>query len=137
MNTNGENNRFQYTYSASEQAEIKRIRERYTEKGREEEDKMARLRRLDARVNSKAQTVALVFGVIGALILGLGMSLIMSELGEFLNTGRTLSVILGIILGIFGGALAALAYPVYGFVLKRERKRIAPEIIRLTDELMK
>ena len=50
MNTNGENNRFQYTYSASEQAEIKRIRERYTEKGREEEDKMARLRRLDARV---------------------------------------------------------------------------------------
>ena len=70
MENNNENNGFQYTYSAKEQAELKRIREKYTPPT-ETEDKMERLRRLDASVTQKAQIVALIFGVIGALILGL------------------------------------------------------------------
>ena len=128
------NDGFSYTYSAKEQAEIRRIREKYTHK---EEDKMERLRRLDAKVTQKAQTVSLVIGVLGALIMGFGMSLIMTELGVELGLAAGLIMPLGILIGVAGGVLVGLAYPMYHLIATRERRKIAPEIIRLTDELMK
>ena len=136
MENNNENNGFQYTYSAKEQAELKRIRDKYTAPT-EAEDKMARLRRLDASVNNTAQAVALVFGVIGTLILGFGMSLVMTELAESLGISGDVAMVIGIIVGIVGGILASLAYPIYNAIVKAKRKKLAPEIIRLTDELMK
>ena len=136
MENNNENKGFQYTYSAKEQAELKRIREKYTPSTKAE-DKMERLRKLDAGVTQKAQVVALIFGIIGALILGIGMSLCMSDFAEILGSYRDMAMVIGIPVGLVGGALAALAYPMYNFIVKRERKKIAPEIIRLTDELMK
>ena len=136
MENNNENNGFQYTYSAKEQAELKRIREKYTT-STEAEDKMARLRRLDASVTNTAQAVALVFGVIGTLILGFGMSLCMTDLGEILGSYRNMAMIIGIVVGVIGGILATLAYPIYNAIVKAKRKKLAPEIIRLTDELMK
>ena len=136
MENNNENKGFQYTYSAREQAELKRIREKYTPPT-EAEDKMERLRKLDAGVTQKAQVVALIFGIIGALIFGAGMSLCMSDFAEILGSHRDMAMVVGIPVGLVGGALAALAYPMYNFIVKRERKKIAPEIIRLTDELMK
>ena len=136
MENNNENNGFQYTYSAKEQAELKRIREKYTP-STEAEDKMAKLRRLDASVTQKAQVVALIFGIVGALILGAGMSLCMSDFAEILGSHRDMAMVIGIPIGLVGGVFAALAYPIYNLIVKRERKKIAPEIIRLTDELMK
>ena len=136
MENNNENNGFQYTYSAREQAELKRIRDKYTAPT-EVEDKMARLRRLDASVTNIAQAVALVFGVIGTLILGFGMSLVMTELAESLGISGDVAMVIGIIVGIVGGILASLAYPIYNAIVKAKRKKLAPEIIRLTDELMK
>ena len=136
MENNNENKGFQYTYSAKEQAELKRIRDKYTAPT-EAEDKMARLRRLDASVNNTAQAVALVFGVIGTLILGFGMSLVMTELAESLGISGDVAMVIGIIVGIVGGILASLAYPIYNAIVKAKRKKLAPEIIRLTDELMK
>jgi hypothetical protein len=136
MENNNENNGFQYTYSAKEQAELKRIRDKYTAPT-EVEDKMARLRRLDASVTNTAQAVALVFGVIGTLILGFGMSLVMTELAESLGISGDAAMVIGIIVGIVGGILASLAYPIYNAIVKAKRKKLAPEIIRLTDELMK
>ena len=136
MENNNENNGFQYTYSAKEQAELKRIRDKYTAPT-EVEDKMARLRRLDASVTNTAQAVALVFGVIGTLILGFGMSLVMTELAESLGISGDVAMVIGIIVGIVGGILAGLAYPIYNAIVKAKRKKIAPEIIRLTEELMK
>ena len=136
MENNNENNGFQYTYSAKEQAELKRIRDKYTAPT-EVEDKMARLRRLDASVTNTAQAVALVFGVIGTLILGFGMSLVMTELAESLGISGDAAMVIGIIVGIVGGILASLAYPIYNTIVKVKRKKLAPEIIRLTDELMK
>ena len=129
-------NGFSYTYSAREQAELKRIRDKYTAPT-EVEDKMARLRRLDASVTNTAQAVALVFGVIGTLILGFGMSLVMTELAESLGISGDAAMAIGIIIGIVGGILASLAYPIYNAIVKARRKKLAPEIIRLTDELMK
>ena len=130
------NDGFSYTYSASEQAEIRKIREKYSPRD-QEEDKMERLRRLDGQVTKKAQTVALILGVLGALILGCGMSLIMSDLGAMLTLDPLMVMLIGIPVGIVGGILVALAYPVYHLIVKRERIKIAPEILRLTDELMK
>ena len=136
MENSNENNGFQYTYSAKEQAELKRIRNKYTAPA-ESEDKIARLRRLDASVTNTAQTVALVFGVLGTLILGFGMSLVMTELAESLGISGDVAMVIGIIVGIVGGILASLAYPIYNVIVKAKRKKVAPEIIRLTDELMK
>lgn len=121
---------FQYTYSAKEQEEIENIRKKYLPP---EEDKMAQLRKLDSRPTQKAQAFSIALGVIGCLIMGFGMSLCMTELSGFL--GGT-AMFIGIPVGIIGMILIALAYPVYNRVLKKEREKIAPEILRLTDELM-
>ena len=134
-NKNGQNG-FSYTYSAKEQAELKKIREKYTQPA-VEEDKMAKLRRLDASVTGTAQAVAIALGVIGAIILGFGMSLCMTEIGEVLGVYSEMTMLLGIIIGVVGGILASLAYPIYNAIVKAKRKKLAPEIIRLTEELMK
>ncbi len=125
------NETFNYTYSAQQQEEIKNIRKKYAAP---EEDKMAQLRKLDRQVTQKAQAWAIALGAIGALILGTGMSLAMTELSGFL--GGT-AMFVGISVGLIGIVLVTLAYPVYNRILKKERQRIAPEILRLTDELMK
>ena len=134
MENNNENSGFTYIYSAKEQQELKKIRAKYAP---QEENKMQRLRRLDRRVSQRAEIVALSLGIIGALILGFGMSLFMSTLGDALGMSQGISMLIGIVAGVIGGVVAALAYPVYQAVLKRERERVAPEILRLTDELMK
>ena len=128
---------FHYTYSAVQQAEVENIRKKYLPP---EEDKMEQLRRLDRSAGQKAQAWAIGLGVIGALILGLGMSLAMTELGQALGAywnGQDISMAIGVMIGIIGLVLVALAYPVYNRILKKERARIAPEILRLTDELLK
>ena len=135
-NSNQEQKGFSYTYSAKEQAELKRIREKYTPPT-ETEDKMTRLRKLDASVTKTAQAVAIVFGVLGMLILGLGMSLIMTDLAEIFGSFRNLAMPVGIAIGLIGGVLASLAYPIYNAIVRARRKKLAPEIIRLADELMK
>ena len=123
---------FQYTYSAKEQNEINDIRKKYLPK---EEDKMAQLRRLDASVYRKGTVVSLVIGIIGALIMGAGMSLVMTEIGSVIGISNPL--VPGIVIGVVGMIGVCLAYPVYQAVTKHERERIAPEIIRLSDELLK
>lgn len=133
---NQEQNGFSYTYSAKEQAELKKIREKYTP-STETEDKMTRLRRLDASVTRSAQIAAISFGIIGTLTLGFGMSLIMTDLSLILGAHQNMAMPIGICVGILGGTLASLAHPVYNAIVKAKRKKLAPEIIRLTDELMK
>lgn len=123
---NKKNDSFQYTYSAEEQAEIQKIRSNYVPK---EETKMDQLKRLHASSTQKATLYALIVGIVGALILGTGMSCCMVWTKTML--------IPGIIIGLVGIAIVSVAYPVYNRVLKTERERIAPEVLRLTDELMK
>ena len=122
---------FHFTYSAAQQQEVEDIRKKYLPK---EEDKMEQLRKLHAIPTQKAQAASLAVGIIGALIMGTGMSLAMTELSGFL--GGT-AMFIGIPVGIVGMVLVALAYPLYNRVLKKQREKIAPEILRLSDELMK
>lgn len=125
------NETFKMTYSSKQQEEIKAIRRKYAAP---EEDKMEQLRALDARSGKKATAVSIAIGVIGALLMGFGMSLVMTELGELAGN---LAMPLGIGVGAVGIVLLVLAYPVYSRILEREKKKIAPQILKLTDELMK
>ncbi len=128
---------FRYSYSAKEQTELKRIREKYlTEANPTELDKMEQLRRLDAGVTQKGTVIALIFGMIGTLTMGFGMSLIMTDIKAVLGSYRDMAPAIGTIIGFVGMAGVILAYPLYQRITARERRRIAPEILRLTDELM-
>ena len=122
---------FSFTYSAEQQKEVEAIRKKYLPK---EENKMEQLRKLHAVPTQKAQATSLAIGIIGALIMGTGMSLAMTDIGAALGS---FAMVLGIVVGIVGMVLVALAYPIFNRVLKKEREKIAPEILRLSDELMK
>ena len=124
---------FNFTYSAAQQQEVEDIRKKYLPK---EEDKMEQLRKLHAIPTQKAQAASLAVGIIGALILGTGMSLAMTDIGQMLGSHRELSMLIGILIGLVGMVLVAFAYPLYNRVLRKEREKIAPEILRLSDELL-
>lgn len=115
---------FSYTYSANEQEEIRKIREKYIPK----QDKMEQLRQLDRNVTRKGTIISLIIGIAGSLVLGVGMCCCMVWTELFIP---------GIIIGLVGIAAVSAAYPVYSHVTKKEREKAAPEIIRLSDELMK
>ena len=126
MENKEEKETFQYTYSAKQQEEIRNIRKKYAAP---EEDKMEQLRRLDRSVIEKGTTVSLIVGMLGALLLGIGMCCTMVWGGAWF--------IPGIFVGVVGIAAISAAYPLYNRVVRKERQKIAPEIMRLTDELMK
>ena len=134
MEDTNKSEEFKFTYSAKEQEELRKIRQKYVPK---EVDRMEQLRKLDAGVTRKAVVISLVAGIIGALVLGFGMSLIMTDVGETLGLYGTIQVVLGVGIGMIGVVLVSVAYPIYNRIARKERERIAPEIIRLTDELMK
>lgn len=116
---------FNFTYSAKQQEEVKKIRQKYENK---QEDKMEQLRRLDQKVTQKGTMVAIIIGVIGTLIMGVGMCCTLVWQGGWF--------IPGIIIGLLGMAVLGVAYPVYLNITKKEREKYAPEILRLADELM-
>lgn len=118
---------FNFSYSAREQEEIRRIREKY-QPPEERETKMERLRRLDNTVSQKATMWSLILGILSALILGTGMSMCMVFQG--------LWFIPGIVIGCVGLVGVCVTYPLYLRILQKERERLAPEILALTDELM-
>ncbi len=134
MNNKKETENFQYTYSAKQQEEIACIRRKYVVA---EEDKMEQLRRLDAGVTTKATVISLVLGIGGVLVLGFGMSLALSDLGRMLGMTDMVAFVVGIVLGLCGMVPVAMAYPMYNRTIKKEREKVAPEILRLSEELMK
>ncbi len=125
---------FEYTYSAQQQEEIAAIRKKYLPP-EQQMDKLEQLRALDAGVTRKGMIVSLVCGVLGALVMGTGMSLIMTDLARLL--GLASGLIPGLILGTLGMAGVIAAYPLYHRITQTQRQRIAPQILKLTEELSK
>ena len=109
---------------------VQKIRSQYTEK---EATELDALRELDRKVKRPANIFSYVVGSISAIIMGTGMSLAMTDIGAALGS---LAMILGIAVGLVGMVLVAVAYPLYNRVLNKQRKKIAPEILRLSDELL-
>jgi len=121
-----ENNKetFEYTYSAEQQAEIEKIKAKYAPT---QGNKLEQLRKLDASVTNKGTVIGLVMGIVGVLSFGGAMSMILVVGIEYLLPG--------ILLGIVGVFLMIFAYPVYKVITEKERERIAPQILALTEEL--
>ncbi len=122
---NNQKETFEYAYSSKRQMEVEKIRKKYLPP---EEDKMELLRKLDKSVETPGMVAGIVLGVIGCLILGTGMSCIM--------VWSDTLFILGIIVGTVGLALVAAAYPVYSRITRKQRKKLAPRILELTEELL-
>ena len=115
---------FEYTYSAKRQEEIETIKNKYLPP---KEDKMEQLRKLDAGVTIKATVWSISIGVIGLLIFGSGMSCTL--------VGTKNLFVPGIITGFVGLAVMGLALPAYKMIEKKQREKIAPQILALADEL--
>lgn len=115
---------FRFRYSAQQQEEVRRIREKYLPR---EEDKMERLRRLDESASRPGGIAALCTGLAGVLLLGGGMSCT-------LVWGDAL-FLPGLLLGVVGIVAIVGAYPLYAHITRRRREKLAPEILRLADEL--
>lgn len=116
------NNKFEYTYSAKQQEELENIRKKYLP---QEEDKMDKLRRLDKSVAKPGTVISISVGIVGTLIMGLGICLCL-EWSRFVS---------GVIIGIIGMAVLGTAYPIFKYITRKQREKIAPEILRLTDEI--
>ena len=115
---------FNYSYSAERQAEVEAIRKKYLPP-EEQEDKLAQLRKLDASVGTPAMIASLALGIVSALIFGVGMCC-------FLLWSQWLLGAISCLVGVVGMLFAP---QLYSRLVKQRREKIAPEILRLTDEL--
>ena len=108
-----------------------KIRTQYMEKQSTELDE---LRALDAKVKRPANVFAYVFGAVSAIIMGAGMSLVMTDIGAVV--GITSPMTLGIIIGVVGLGMALLTYPMYKRILNSRKKKYGTEILKLSEKIM-
>ena len=111
---------------------VQKIRTQYTEK---EHTALDALKELDAKVKRPANVFSYIFGSIGAIIMGSGMSLVMTDLGETL--GMADAMVPGIVIGVIGMIIAIVNYPIYKGILGSRRKKYADKIIALSDKIMR
>jgi len=118
------NETFRYNYSANQQAEINEIREKYLPK---DESKMEQLRKLDASTTKPGMITSVIIGIVGVLLFGQGMT--------WTVDGPNERFVWGIVIGVIGLGIMALASPVYRYMTKKRREKVAPQILKLTEEL--
>jgi uncharacterized membrane protein YeaQ/YmgE (transglycosylase-associated protein family) len=117
-------NEFSYTYSGKQQEEIEHIRGKYTSL---KEDKMLQLKKLDKSAEKPGMIVSLIIGIVGSMLLGLGMCCVLIWKDLFIP---------GVVIGVIGMAVMSVAYPVYTKMTMKRREKLAPQIMKLSDELM-
>jgi len=110
---------------------VQKIRTQYTET---EHTQLDALKALDARVKRPANIFAYTYGTAGAMVMGTGMSLVMTEIGTLLGLAGTM--VPGIAIGVVGMGMALTTYPIYKRVLSARRKKYAPQILTLSEQLM-
>ncbi len=124
-----DNKTYTYTYSASENEEAKKIKEKYSAQPKpKSEAKLEQLRKLDQGVHLFATMISLTVGIFGTCLFGCGLSMVLVE--------KCSNFALGIAIGIVGIIILALAKPVYQFTLEKRKKKLAPKIIKLADEIL-
>lgn len=110
---------------------VQKIRTQYIEK---ENSKLNELKALDSKVKKPANVFAYIFGSMGAIVMGGGMSLVMTDIGSVLGWENTM--VPGIVIGVIGMIMAIMNYPVYKNILGARRKKYADQIIALSDKVM-
>ena len=111
---------------------VEKIRSQYTE---QEHNELDALKALDARVKKPARVFGYTYGSIGTVVMGAGMSLVMTDIGSIL--GLTGTLVPGILVGIVGMGMVLSTYPIYKKILNSRRKKFAPQIMELSDHIMK
>ena len=125
------NTSFIYSYSAKENKEVQEIRKRYLP---QEESKLDELKELDRKVKRPVNVFAYIFGTISAIIMGSGMSFVMTDVGRTVSISEPMPY--GIIIGIVGMFMAIVNYPMYKGILDSRKKKYGAEIIKLSDSIM-
>ena len=110
---------------------VQRIRAQYTE---QEHTELNTLKALDAKVKRPANVFSYTYGSIGAIVMGAGMSLVMTDIGAMLGMNETL--ISGIAVGLVGLAMVCTTYSIYKKILASRKKKYAKEILSLSERLM-
>ena len=108
-----------------------KIRTQYMEKTPSELDA---LRELDAKVKRPANVFAYTYGSISAIIMGAGMSLVMTDIGT--TIGIASAMIPGIVIVVVGLGMTLLTYPIYKGILNSRKKKYGAEILKLSDKIM-
>lgn len=111
---------------------VQKICTQYTEKQHTELDE---LKALDAKVKKPAHVFAYIYGSFSAIVMGAGMSLVMTDIGAMIGLSATM--VPGIVIGIVGMGMALTTYPIYKKMLSNRKKKFAPQIMELSDRLMK
>lgn len=110
---------------------VQKIRTQYAEKDHTQLDE---LKKLDAKVKRPVNVFAYIFGSIGAIVMGSGMSLVMTDIGSVVGVEDTMTT--GIVIGVVGMLMAIINYPVYKGILSSRRKKYADQIMKLSDKIM-
>ena len=110
---------------------VQKIRTQYTEKQHTELDE---LKALDAKVKKPANTFGYTYGCVSAIVMGTGMSLVMTDIGSVV--GLASAMVPGIAIGVVGLGMALTTYPIYKRILNSRKKKYAPEIMALSEKIM-
>ena len=121
-----ENTTFNYTYSAARNKEVESIRNKYMPR---EESKLERLKKLDLRVQMAGTIESLCFGIVGALVFGIGMCFFLDVFAG--------AAWLSALFMIIGSLIMIPAYPIYRKIAQKTKAELTPEILRLSEEIMK
>ena len=111
---------------------VEKIRAQYTE---QENTDLDALKALDAKVKRPANVFGYTYGSIGAIVMGAGMSLVMTDIGAML--GMTDTMVPGIVIGVVGMGIALTTYPIYKKILTSRKKKYSAKIMELSDRIMK
>ena len=110
---------------------VEKIRTKYVEK---KDSSLDELRKLDRKVKAPAEVFAYIFGSISALIMGAGMSLVMTDVANMLGLGDM--TVLGIAVGVVGMVLAIVNYPIYKGILNSRKKKYSEQVIALSNKIL-
>ena len=121
-----ENNTYHYNYSAARNREVENIRKRYIP---HEESKLERLKKLDLRVQMAGTIESLCFGIVGALVFGIGKCFFLDVFAG--------AAWLSALFMIIGSLIMIPAYPIYRKIAQKTKTELTPEILRLSEEIMK
>ena len=111
---------------------VEKIRSQYMEA---EHTELDALKALDASVRKPANVFGYIYGSIGAIVLGAGMSLVMTDIGAMLGMAETM--VPGIVVGIVGLIMSCTTYPIYRKILASRKKKYAHQIMELSERVMK
>lgn len=101
-----------------------------SEYAKKDDRKVVELKKLDRKAKLPAEIFTYTFGVVAALIFGLGMCMAMKVVGN-----STITMVFGIIIGVIAMALMSVNYPIYKKLQENGKKKYSTQIIDLANEI--